>query len=85
MLPDIFDRDRPVHWNVLGALFSDSRYGVGNEWKMFADGDTVTCEECNVKSDDTPVMIINDPFDPETPVDFDTPVQVLCEDCVTSR
>lgn len=81
IVPDIFERDRPFHWNALGALLPESEWDVGNEWEHFADDDgSLICEDCgSVRG-----MIVNDPFDPETPVDFDSPVQVLCSDCAES-
>lgn len=83
LVPDLFDRDRPFHWNLFGTVLSDSRWNEGEEWRHFADEDgSLTCEECGYPGDGKAVMIVNDPFDPETPVDFDSPVQVLCEDCV---
>jgi hypothetical protein len=80
--PDIFDRDRPLTWNLFGFFATRSKYGVGNEWEHFEEDDgTLVCEECGYPSGERPVMIVNDPFDPETPVDFDSPTQVLCDSC----
>lgn len=81
--PDIFDRDRPLRWNLLGFFATRSKYGVGNEWKHFEEDDgSLVCEECGTIDDTVAVMIVNDPFDPETPADFDSPTQVLCQPCV---
>lgn len=83
--PDIFDRDRPFHWNLFGFVATRSKYAVGNEWQHFEQDDgSLTCEECG-QLHDTAVMIVNDPFDPETPVDFDSPTQVLCRTCVRAE
>jgi len=80
--PSIFDRDRSLKWNLLGLLAPRSKYGVGNEWKHFAEEDgSLRCEECG-SAHGKAVMIVNDPFTPEEPVDFDSPTQVLCRTCV---
>lgn len=91
--PAIFDRDRPLTWNLLGFISSRSKYGVGNEWRHFEQEDgSLECEECGFGGDerfpdrfDRAVMIVNDPFDPEEPVNFSEPTQVRCADCVESE
>lgn len=77
--PDILDRDRPLHWNLIGLIASSTKYGMGNEWKHFENEEgKLVCEGCNRPEG----MAVNDPFDPEKPIDFDTPTQVLCRHCV---
>jgi len=80
--PSIFDRDRPLYWNVLGLVAPHSKYGIGNEWRQFEeDGGKLRCEECG-SAHGRAVMIVNESFDPEEPVDLDRPTQVLCRTCV---
>lgn len=82
-LPRRFDRDRPLHWNVLSYIAPNSKYGIGNEWKAAElDDGRLRCETCGYRGEDRAVMIVNDPFDPHEPVQFDSPTQVLCAGCV---
>lgn len=78
-VPRLYDRDRPLWWDLLALIPLDTRYRPGNEWYVAADGGILYCESC----DEPRGMIVRDPFIPESNVDIDTdnPKQVLCKEC----